>query len=145
MKNAPLPIILSFSLLSVLSACLTGCPNNSTTTGTPHSAFRIEGVALSPATMSLNVPPSEGTVSAGYTCSGTFTATVKASDQATHSVTWKSSDSDRLTVREGVVQTVAGAAAGEVVITATSVDDPAQFATATVSVSADGDLAMTIR
>lgn len=142
MKNTQLLTLLTLAGLSSLSL---GCPNQSVTTHASPPAFRIEGVALSPATMSLNVPPSEATVSAGYTCSGTFTATVKASDQATHSVTWKSSDSDRVTVLEGAVQTVAGAAAGEVVITATSVDDPAQFATATVSVSADGDLAMTIR
>lgn len=107
-------------------------------------AVGVNGVSLSASSLTLNAMPETGSPDPGYVTTGTLTATVDTSAPFNNGVTWSSSDTGRVTVSEGVVQTMPGAPEGTAIITATSVDDPNKKATASVSVTILGDLELGI-
>lgn len=107
-------------------------------------AFSITGVTLNKSVLSLNAKPSTGTPAQGYVTSEQLEVSVQASDNQVHAVTWSSSDTMRVTVDNGLVSTVSDAATGDVIITATSVDDPGKSATVVVTVTRAGDATLEI-
>lgn len=121
----------------LLAGLLAGCPN----TGSNNTIqnLTIESVALNKTTLTLNAKPTTGSISEGYVVSEQLIASVKASDNGTHSVTWATSDPTRVTVDKGLVTTLANAPEGPVTITATSVDDPSKSASAIVTITRIGD------
>lgn len=114
-----------FTLLSCLSLVIgmlgvVSCAGT-TDTASGTTTVAVTGVTLSDSTASVVI---------GSTL--TLTATVAPDDATDKTVTWKSSDEAKATVKDGVVT---GIAAGDVVITATSVSDTTKSASCTVTVS----------
>lgn len=104
----------------------------------------VNGVSLDQDSLTLNALPSTGAPDAGYVTSATLVATVDTSLPFNGGVNWSSSDTNRVTVSNGLVQTTAGAAEGTVTITARSVDDSTKQATASVTVTRNGGLVLGI-
>lgn len=110
-----------------------------TLTGRIH-VFNVNSVSLNTTAITLNAMPEAGEPDLAYQTSDVLVATVLASDGTNRRVAWSSSDPSRVTVDNGVIRTTRGAEEGEVTITATSVDDPTQSATASVTVTINSDL-----
>lgn len=104
----------------------------------------ISEITLNKSTLTLNARPATGSVSPGYVVEEQLTATVLASNNAIHSVTWASSNTSLVTVTDGLVSTVVDAPEGTATITATSVDDSTKKATASVTVTRFGDTSLGI-
>lgn len=104
----------------------------------------VNGVSLDQTSLTLNAMPPTGLPDPGYVTSAQLTATVDTSAPFNGGVTWSSSDPTRVTVTNGLVKTQPNALEGTATITATSVDDPTKKATASVTVTAIGDLQLGI-
>lgn len=104
----------------------------------------VNSVSLDKTSLTLNAMPPTGAPDPGYVTSAQLTATVNATGPFAGGVTWSSSDTSRVSVSGGLVQTVANAPEGSAMITATSVDDPTKKATASVTVTSIGDLQLGI-
>lgn len=109
------------------------------------NVFQVTGVSLTSNALSLNAPPPSGQPDTGYVTSGTLSATVTCSDGVLRGVTWGSSDLSRVTVSNGLVQTVPNAPKGTALVTATPVDDPTFSATASVSVTLFGNILLEVQ
>ncbi len=110
------------------------------------SVFRIEGVTIVTPHLSLYAPPANATPAPGFQTSGRLTARVKATDRDDRRVAWSSSATEQVAVSpEGAVTVAPGAPETTVIVTATSLDDPSKWATASVQVTRETALEVEVR
>ena len=102
-----------------------------TVTAKPETPKKVEGITVTPETMTLIAGAEPKTI----------TATITPSDAANKEVTWTSSNTAVATVANGVVTPIS---AGTATITATSVADPTKKATALVEVKTKPETPKTI-
>lgn len=121
----------------LFAGLLAGCPT--TNSNTNIQSVTIYNVTLNKTSLSLNANPASGTISEGYVVSEQLIATVQASDNATHSVTWTTGDPTRVTVENGLVTAVANAPEGTASVTATATEDPSKSGSAIVTITRIGD------
>ncbi|MBM3267759.1 MAG: IPT/TIG domain-containing protein [Candidatus Sericytochromatia bacterium] len=108
--------------------------------------FKILQVSLSSTSIKINGLPADGSPpDPGFVTSATIAATVTASDRAGRTVVWSSSNPNLVSVSNGIVAAKPTATGGLATITAKSADDDTKLATASVEVTAAGELNVGIR